>query len=236
MLFSWLGLPGRGLGGMNPRAGEGSVWRKPYDFTADHTAMQRVPILNWSTKCFTARWSGQWNGDFDFQLKEEDELLIGNVTNPLKDQTLDDCLLVYDRWAYPLGSIGPGESTYVDGIQGRTKLNTLLTGRKMVIDTEDNDKFREKVVPYNTESIDPAYVLRMMMFYEAGGGEAYTGLSNRYQSFVDLSHLLGPGRAMLVGRLSSEAPAATQFTVDGEPVKSDQHTTYFRFIIPVEVK
>lgn len=247
-VFSWLGLPGRGLGGMNPRAAEASVWRKPYDIipdTADESdpiAMRGVPLLNWSTKSFTARWSGDWLADPEksnslrlaFKLREEDELPVGYVTNPLKNQKLEDCLLIYDRWAYKLGTLEPDETVSIDGIEGRMRLNTLLTGRKMVLDRADEKKLREQVTPYDTESVDPAYILRMMMFYEAAGGERYARLSNRYQPFVDLSNLLAPGRAMFVGRLPADAPAATRLTVDGQPVESDQHMTVFRFILPVD--
>ena len=242
-LFSWLGLPGRGLGGMNPRAAEASVWRKPYDFIFNGKNYMQgcdqidgVPVLNWSTKSFTSRWSGDWKDDFAFTLREEDELPIGRVTNPLKDHALEDCLLIYDRWAYKLDTLEPGESVRIDGIHGRMKLNTLLTGRRMVADADDEKKMREQVTPYDTESVDPAYVLRMMMFYEVAGGQRYARLSNRYQPFVDLSDLLGPGRAMLVGRLPAKASAATSFTVDGKPVEADQHMTVFRFVVPVEVK
>ena len=235
VLFSWLGLPGRGLGGMNPRAAEGSVWRKPYDFATNHTAMDGVPLLNWSTKSFTARWSGKWSGNFAFKLQEKDELPVGEVTNPLKNQTLENCLLIYDRWAYQLGTLGPGESITIDGLQGRIRLNTLLTGRKIVMET-GSDKVQEQVDSYDIENTDPAYVHKMMMFYKAAGGEAYTGLANRCQPFVDLSNFLGPDRAMLVGRLPVEAAAVTTFTVDGKPLPSDQHTTIFRFILPVEIK
>lgn len=239
IFLSWLGLPGRGLGGMNPHAAEASTWREPYDFLFNHDGtdckkMDRVPLLNWSTKSFTVRWSAPWNDDFEFDLREEDELPVGRVTNPLKDQRLENCLLIYDRWAYKLDTLEPGESATIDGIRGRMRLNTLLTERKMLLD--DDEKTRESITPYETESTDPAYILRRMMFYKAAGGERYVRLSNRYQPFVDLSNLLAPGRAMLVGQLPADAPAVTNFTVDGQAVESDQHTTVFRFIIPVKVK
>ena len=39
-----------------------------------------------------------------------------------------------------------------------------------------------------------------MMFYEAAGGQRYTGLWNAYQDFVDLSTLLKADRAILVAQ------------------------------------
>ena len=56
------------------------------------------------------------------------------------------------------------------------------------------------LTPYDQSSTDLPYILRTMMFYEAGGGRRYTGLSNSYQKFVDLSDRLDLGRAILVAQ------------------------------------
>ena len=68
--------------------------------------------------------------------------------------------------------------------------------------TDDGD---EQVSPGGHASTtrrarDPPYILRTMMFYEAAGGRRYTGLTNDYQGFVDLSDLLKTDRAVLVAQ------------------------------------
>ena len=107
--------------------------------------------------------------------------------------------MAYGRSVYELGTIGPGESARLGAMSKRSELKTLLTGRKVVF-TETNDKYRQEVTPYDQSSTDVPYILRMMMFYEAAGGERYTGLWNAYQNFVDLSTLLKADRAILVAQ------------------------------------
>jgi len=79
-----------------------------------------------------------------------------------------------------------------------------------------------------------------MMFFEEAGGRRYTGLSNRYQGFVDLSHLLKTNRAVLVARAelhASNAPhRGATLLLSGQPIPRSQlrHTTIYRFVFPVE--
>ena len=79
-----------------------------------------------------------------------------------------------------------------------------------------------------------------MMFHGEAGGRGYTGLSNRYQGFVDLSHLLKTKRAVLVARVESGDSEAqgcgTRLLSNGRPVPQSQlrHTAFCRFVFPVE--
>ena len=102
---------------------------------------------------------------------------------------------------------------------------TLLTQRKVV-------QGEDRTIPYDCASVDLERILEIMQLYRAAGGRQYTGLSNRYQSFVDLSDLLALDRAVLIGL----GPSATTLTVDGQSLPSGDcapPVSYYRFVIPV---
>jgi len=164
------------------------------------------------------------------------------LANPF-DFALENCLLVYDRWVYDLGKLGPGESVRVAGsahVAGRTdriapaELRTLLTGHRMVMGQGDKMEFR--ATPYDVTSIDPAYILRTMMFFDLAGGRRYAHLSNEYQPFVDLSRLLGTDRAMFIGMAGDEEPPAAELCRDGRPIDGpgNRRFTVYRFVFPVK--
>jgi len=75
--------------------------------------------------------------------------------------------------------------------------------------------------------------MEIMMFHEAAGGESYTGLSQRYQSYIDLSGHIRTGRAVLIGR---SATPASRLARDGQSLAdvTDRHWTYYRVVFPVE--
>lgn len=235
VVFSWLGLPGEALGGMNPRTSNPVLWTEPYDFSRELSQMDRVPIPVWSTRSFTARWSAQAKVGLEADLVDEGSSLRGTITNQL-GFVLSDCTLAYDRYAYQLGTLKPGadRAVRIDATVERSGLRTWLTERKFLTD-EKRLSYYEKAPEYDQSSVKVPYVLRAMMFYEAAGGRQYTGLSHGYQSFVDLSSLLETERALLV----AWAPAghrAADLLRDGRPItrQEDRHTTVYRVVFPVK--
>ncbi|NUQ63066.1 MAG: hypothetical protein HUU20_11365 [Pirellulales bacterium] len=233
-LFSWLGLPGQGLGGMEPAAAGLINVRQPYTFSPDLSAAAGVPIQIWATKSFTSRWHGPAGAVPEAKLADEDGVPVGTIINTL-DFPLEDCLLAYGRWSYQVGTLEPGQAARVGAMVPRRELRTLLTGRRIVRE-EGTDKFQQEATPYDASSTDPAYILRTMMFFESAGGRRYTGLMNRYQSFVDLTSLLKTDRAVLVASVpdASERPAAS-LLLDGEPVADarGRNVSVCRFVFPV---
>ena len=171
-------------------------------------------------------------------LHEEDSLPNGTITNRL-DFPLTQCLLAYGNWAYNLDTLAPGETVRVGPSLKRRELKTLLTGRKLIFD-EAEDKFRQQTTPYDQAGVDVAYIVRAMMFFDAAGGRRYTGLWNRYQAFVDLSHLLKTNRAVLIAVPAGDTPAGEHAGAvllrDGRPVATpgDRHATVYRFVFPVQ--
>lgn len=238
-LTAWLGLPGNALGGMNPTAAEPDIWREPYDFATERDALRGVPIQVWSTKSLTARWTARIDAGVEARLTEEDSLPEGTITNSLAFP-LSECLLAYGTRVYELGTIEPGRSITVGPRLNKPReLKSLLTGRQILFNPEKED-YRPQATPYDRASLDVEYILRTMTFFEEAGGRRYTGLSNRYQRFVDLSHLLKTGRAVLVGRAEADESNAPRhgatLLCNGRPIPQGQlrHTTIYRFVFPVE--
>ncbi|MBN1590046.1 MAG: hypothetical protein JW888_11065, partial [Pirellulales bacterium] len=240
MVLAWLGLPGNGLGGMDPKTVNPTSWPGSYHFSSTLDRINGLPLQSWSTRSLTARWSATWKDCPRPELARRDDLPSGRLTNPL-DFALEECLLVYDRWVYVVGRIEPGASIALDELEGRAQLKTLLTGHHMVLDKED-DKTRFQATPYDAASVDPAYILRTMMFFEHAGGERYTHLSNGYQPFVDLSPLLNlspvhaSDRAILIGVAGSARPPVAEICRDGQPLNraGNRHLTIYRFVFPVK--
>jgi hypothetical protein len=235
VLASWLGLPGEALGGMNPKTAEPMVWKGQYSIAPELDRLDGEPIQIGATKSLTARWTAPADVVPKAEIRSEDRLPVGEITNTL-DFALTDCVLAYGNWAYELGTIGPGQSVQVGPMLKRRELRTLLTGRKVVF--EKDEKLREEVTPYDQSSVDLAYILRAMMFFQAAGGSHYTGLLNRYQPFVDLSNLLKTDRAILVAMVAPAKEAERHGAVllrDGQPLADarNRHKTIYRFVFPV---
>lgn len=214
-LTAWLGLPGSGLGGMNQPAAVGSGWQRSYDFAPSLDAMSGVPIQVWSTKSITGRWRGDCKAFPQARLSMVDDLLDGSITNTL-DFPLRDCLVVFDRWVYQFDAIQPGETVRIADSKQHGSLQTLLTGRRSVM---DDKQVRQQATPYSVESTDINYILRQMMFFKAAGGKDYSNLTDRYQSFVDFSDLIALNRAVLVAYGPKTAAARPTPSIRQEQAK-----------------
>ena len=83
-----------------------------------------------------------------------------------------------------------------------------------------HEKYHQEATPYDQSSIDVPYILRAMMFFDQAGGPQYTGLSNDYQRFVDLTALLKANRAILVAQAPQgpqTVPRHAELLRDGQP-------------------
>jgi hypothetical protein len=152
-------------------------------------------------------------------------LLAGQLTNPL-DCDLTDCMVLYENWMYPVtGTLAPGKAVTFDGVSPRN-LEWHLS-RRRVVDT------KEVVTRWDQASLEVPRILEMMMFYQAAGGAAYTGLTHRYQTYLDLSEHLRTGRAILIGR----SPAAgSRLARDhaGWDASRVRQWAFYRVVFPVD--
>lgn len=235
VLAAWQGLPGSGLGGMNPQAAELPLWPESYDFAPRLDGLRGVPVAAWSTRSLTARWSCPTTTLPAAALVEENGVLQGTISNPLPCP-LEGCVLAYEREAYELGDLGPGATCRLQATTSRISLKTWLTGIRMV--TSGMEGAPQRATPYDQSSREAAYILRPMLFYAAAGGQAYTGLGNDDYQFVDLSGLLATGRAIFFARLPEQCRAAcgSRWLCNGQQVADDrqQWTVLVRFILPVQ--
>ncbi len=222
-LFSWMGLPGDGFGGMNPATASVPLFTLPYDFSGRLDTLNRVPIAVWSSKPFVGRWWAAGPGPITAELTDNGRLggtLVCNLDAPL-----EDCVLIYDTWAYPLHTLLPGQRIDVATEFDPQTVETYLRRVRVVGD-------RDVPRPYDQASFDIPRIVEVMSCYELAGGQRYTGLANEYQEFVDLSQLVRNGRAILLGRRPA---SATKLIRDGQPVldRQGQHWTIVRFVFQV---
>lgn len=222
---TWQGLPGSGLGGLDAQQ-VATAFSDPYaiEFPAATPALRGLPIQVGSSKSLSVRW---WQ---EVSLPETSKISLnehgvpaGDVVNPL-DVELQDCIFTYNIWMYRLKklrarerfSLGDARPLYLEArLQQQTGAN-----------------FKDTATPWLRDSTDVPAILQMLMYHEAARGESYTGLTHRYQPYLDLSSQLTNGRGMLVGRAEK---AASSLHVAGSPLSADQiqSWTYYRIVIPV---
>ena len=226
VLLSWMGLPGSGFGGMSQRTPSASLFNSSYRFSPGLSRLEDMPISVWSTKTLTARWLAKQPGLMSATLRDNgDRLLSGSIRND-SQLRLTEAVLVYDRWAFPLGTIEAGGSIALDG---RIDPQTVDTYFKHVSIVDGRDMTR----PYGTEDVNVPPIMEALMFYQATGGEKHTRLSDTYLSYLDAVRQLREGRAVLMGRCDQPA---TELLRDDRALggSEQQHWTYYRFMLPVQ--
>ena len=219
-LVSWQGLPGDSLGGLGSRQ-VALVETDAYfiEEPGEQAGITGLPVQNASSKSLSVRWWGDAAVEMPSRLvRTEHGPVEGELTNPLPAE-LTDCLLVYGDWMYRLGTIGAGQSVTVDPRES-LNLEYRLTERT-VLNTKDIS------TPWDQATTDLPRIVRIMMFHQAARGRNYTGLTHRYQPYIDLTGHARLGRAILAGR------AAKPFTLLAP--EGDQTTqTWCRIVFPVE--
>lgn len=250
--LAWFGKAGSGFNGMNGRDSQntGPLWSQGYSIDPALDSIRDVPVQVWSCKNFVYRWLGHApDQGLDVALHVEEHQLGGTITNNIQRSDgqvsqsvmLSHAYLVYDGWAYALGTLPPGQPVDV-GSARHVSLNTFISTASIEDALADNGE--PEKVPYDMASRDAAYVLRAMLFYDAAGGRNRTHIANDYQGFTDLSAVLRAGRAVLVAMPPQEddfrgadvlgSPASRS----GEAGKRlagplDRHTIIYRFVVPV---
>lgn len=230
-LVSWQGLAGSGLGGMSARQSISTV-PTPYqvDFTdTDDTtqvSLQGLPIQIWSSKTLMGRGWGSLNKtEYEPLNERESQLIEGVLTNPT-DMELTDCYVFHGRWAYFVARLPANGTARI--VPGQSAQNTeKVLKRRRVQESTDGGEL------WDRQSTDVQRIMEVTMFHSAAGGRSYTSLSNRFQSYVDLSSHIDGDRAVLVGKVKNP-PSKIQ--VDGQEVDEDQAQSwsYVRIIYPVQ--
>ncbi|MGB9688307.1 hypothetical protein [Thermogutta sp.] len=239
--LGWLGIPGHGLGGMESPA---NVMLLPGAYlNEDGHVFRELPIGQWATRAVWAVWTQQIRElPLDCRLTDRDGTLRGQIVNR-SPFTLEECVIVYGNWAYPIGTLEPGR-VWETGIgEDRRELRSWLNGLHVLFEGQGPQlQTRQQVQPYDQASRDVAYIMRMMGFYQAAGGKAYSQLSHEYWPSLDLTDAVLNGKAVLVGRIQPPAGAERQWTEFGVTLENEDEDhismrrnsdVFWRFVLPV---
>ena len=213
--LAWFGKAGSEFKGMYgaKRQDPGPLWSRGYSIASSLDAIRDVPIQVWASKSFVYRWLARSSGlGLDASLTDDERQFTGTITNRLPGSgpqaksgiALSHCFLVYDGWAYDIGTLRPGESVEIGAGTRRVSLSTFMSSESM--NFAGGIPAPSERRPYDRSARDMAGVLQAMIFFDAAGGRKYTHLANDYQSFADLSGLLkaglrGPRGHAAAGRL-----------------------------------
>ncbi len=229
-LISWMGLPGRGLGGLNAST-PGAFFDSPYRVEWENkqrTQLRHLPIAIGSTRQLTATWWQSHVVAGEVNLTRKREYLQGEFTNPFPVE-IEDGVLYYNDWAYDVTRrVLPNQTISVAELEEPRDLVWKLT-RRRVVDSRKTTVY--KTTPWNALDSNISRLVEILSFYEIAGGKSYARLSHRYIDQLDLSDQLGHGRAIFVGRAAAPGMA---FQQEGQPLTDKGgRWAYYRAVFPV---
>lgn len=239
--LGWFAPPENSLGGLYHAAAANFAGRS-YRFAPGGSAIENLPILQWSTKTVEADWSGTLSEPLIECSLESTGVgqLQGSIRHHLGAK-LEDCMLVVAGWAYLPGEKATDEPSLLPNMDWRPMgrnvrqrdLKALMTGEKRTRRNKD-DSYSTEILT-TTEPYDPlgrsrGQLLAMISFHEAAGGSEYTGLANAALRGLELSELMRLGRGVLIGRLPA---TQSRVVVDGAEADPAQASTWVRFVLPI---
>jgi len=189
-------------------------------------AVKGLPVQVASSKSLSARWWSQTDLQPEARLVENQfGVLTGDFRQPLAVE-LTDSLLIHGEKLFRLGKLQPGQTVHLEDFAA-LNLEARLTQRTVVMS-------KDVSTPWDRASTDVPRILLMMMFHDAARGSSYTGLTNRYQPYIDLTDQVHMGRAILCGRAASSfchlSAADGHSLVDQDAIQS---WTWCRVVLPV---
>ena len=236
-IVSWNGLPGDGLGGMQTRQSANTA-KESYkqELRLDESGQVNATIDGLPMRVSSSRsLFAQWHAKVPFEIRNRPryradlDRIVGTIKNPL-NVDLKNCRLVFDTWAYELGDTL--EAGGVFDIQTNTDEQNLrghFTQKRAKAGTQKDYSIRS--------SWDPAgkrlnRIADMLMFHDASGGVAYTGMTHNYYPSLDLTRHLSLDRAILIGEI--DKPVTSFAGNDAQSMHRDHVTTIVRIIFPVK--
>lgn len=228
-LFSWWGLAGAGIGGMQAGGIDLATIDASYRFSKQLDALEGMPILTSATKSLTGTWTTPIGRLIEGELQDDDGMLAGRLENRSGERLINGRLL-YGSWAYRLGDLASDEQIEVGQHLAPIKTQTLVS--QMALRNAATPSSNRKEFLVERATIDE--LLALMMFYRAAGGEDFARMPSRYQSSVDLSRLVELGRALLVAEVETGGTRLVSMD-SGDPIDEApraRRVTY-RFVLPV---
>jgi hypothetical protein len=231
-LFSWWGLPGVGIGGMQAGGRDLGIVAGGYRYGPDWQSLEQVPVLSSATKSLLARWTAPARAMLDAKLSAHDDLVVGSIVNSA-GPPMRNVRLLYGSWGYKLGDLDAGARIDIGEQLSPRRVKTIVTREalgqaRFPADSPGNKGFV-------SEQASAMELLNLMMFYDAAGGIAFAQLPSRFQAYCDLSRMLVLGRAILVAEVQGPASRiidiATGRAINGEAADS---SVVYRFVLPVQ--
>jgi hypothetical protein len=232
VLACWLGFPGAGLGGLG-RSSFQVLIDHQYEVDLTDGQIRSIPVQHSGTRSLAARWSADSSLVVKSALVTEPAsgALRGTLQNPF-DFDLHEALILFDGRVYPLGQVftSNSEVNVYDLSADSQGIDNYFTRFQ-----SGSRRQSYRVWRATDESLDR--VVKQMMFSQEIGGVRYTGLLHRYQSHLDLSHMLRLRRAVLVGKARrgmTEFVSSSQ--QDGGGSMASQVDRYYRVVLPVNME
>ncbi len=238
LMTSWMGLPGRVLGGLAQDDTLLIGRAEAYRYTDGYSQLQGTPVPVWSSRCFTSRWMAE-----DQSPPLEVNVTATSLGDARPDSTirnvsgydLQNCLFVYHRWAYLLPDLADGESIRLSSSKiEKRNLRDYLNNERKVKDEESN-RLQSVFEPYDVLNRDVPAIARSMSLYGASGGKGYTQLENRYLSFMDLTPQVDIQRGVLIGFAASAQPLAEVQAESSSDKPQEQVWKLLRFTFDVPI-
>jgi hypothetical protein len=226
--LTWFNAPESRFGGVNTRLGLGNSGYQYWPMN-EAQELKGVRVQIWSTKSFTARWSGPAVKVADSDLRPfGTDRLSGSVTNRLK-RPLKNAVLVFGKQVYDsLGTIEPDATVTLDGAHNRTVAGWLE------VESQSFTNINLNPYQYNSDdsqgaNIPRASLARVAMFREAMGTKSNkTSIPLQY---LDLTGLTTLNQPILVAEIDGPAADLDLGPLPTSP-QTDQ-TTLVRVILPI---
>ena len=226
--LAWLGMPGKGWGGLDAPLANWTQSSEPYHLEPQAGKVNNLTLSPDLTKSFHERWSLPTLPQQTTPLisYRAESLPRGKLKSELPF-ALNDAILLYDTWGVELGTIQPGQVIDLDQIRGRVaSAATVITGKRA--------QPTAPVQSYNRASTDVGEILKLMLLHRAAGGTRYTGLFSHAWPLLDQSSSLTPNQALILG--SGPAPVRWSIGPVGaklETLEPASEVCLYRLWLPV---
>ena len=238
---SWSGVPETTFGGMLRPTGieQGAKYESEPD-----GGLKDLPVMQWSSKSLVAESVQPAEGLVDSDLRSSATgRLTGTLTHRLA-APIEDWLVVYKNVVYrslkrkddevalplPPNQVWRVEQPSVFSRELRPFMTGMITMATPRFGDAQSVEFVQKNSSYDSLSLDPWRLIRILTFHDEIGGDRYTGLSNQLLGDEDLSRLMKLDRAVLLGRLGQ--PVA-KIRENGAEFSPERQASFVRLILPV---
>ena len=237
----WHGVPESTFGGMLRDTGfaQGATYEQQPDGD-----LSQVPVMQWSSKALVGESSHDVDGLIECHLKASQTGSLSGTILHRFSSPIEDWMLVYQNRVYrnlkarddakslplPPKLVWRVDQPAVFQRELRPFLTGILTMATPKFGEKSTTNLIHQQATYDTLSLDPTEVMRILTFYDEAGAERYTGLTNYALDAEDCSHLLKLGRALLFGRIDQSLATIRE---DGQPLKPDRRVSFVRLILPV---